>query len=152
MVMARSRSIVALRRRVKDARLRELFPFGARRIIVDAGRSYLLDDLHCVRPGCKCKQGVLELVDVEKAETSPDAEWTTARFDLRRKSWLHPHVDRPPSGEARELLAAVKSQHPDTLRWLAARQSLLRKVFRCSRQAVLGADATPGWRTQCAAL
>lgn len=129
-----------------------VFPFAGAITLEHAGRSFLVDDLYCVQPGCQCAEVLLAFcpVDPDKDSVAP---LHALFWDLRTGAWVDERTAAPPRGDAAELGLALAENRSDLAGVLEERRVILRRIYAASRQKLYrrpaAREVTPNRNDPC---
>ena len=125
----------------------EIFPYGHLSGVESGGSSWLVEDLYCVDPDCKCHEVVLTFIP-EGADRADEDKFPTVIYDYKRRK-LGRVLFGVPAGQGtfKDLVAKLREQHPTFDLTVENRHLKLRLLYmRClNERGGLPEDADDGF-------
>ena len=130
----------------------DVFPFARRIEFIHEQENWLMDDQYCCNPKCPCEEAVLLFFRLpEKSGREPLQSTLSVSYQYRggKVTRLEPEGDLRYSEHS--LLESLKKARADLNSLLAQRQSLLRRLCRCSlkRQTIHTPEPKIGRNDPC---
>ena len=86
---------------------RDIFPFSPEISVEWNGRTFMVDDLFCVRPKCPCRNTVLDILPNDKRQPGePLYNYPVVGYDYMTHAW---HIEES-GGEDEETISGVISE------------------------------------------
>jgi hypothetical protein len=105
--------------------------------VVAGGVEYVVLDLHCVKPGCRCTEALLSLLPVED-EGGPLESAGAVSINYGTRTWEPVENEQLPC-DAAEFRRIMESAFPDLYGKLHARHKRLRAIYaHCRKRAYMG--------------
>jgi len=90
----------------------DIFPYGHLSSVESGRSSWLVEDLYCVDPGCKCHEVVLIFIP-EGADPTDESKFPTVIYDYKRRKLGRVLIGLPAGqGTFKDLVAKLREQHP----------------------------------------
>ncbi len=112
----------------------DILPFAETMQVVAGGVEYVVLDMHCVKPGCRCTEALLSLLPVED-EGGPLKSAGAVSVDYAARTWA-PVEDEPLPCDVAAFKRTMESAFPDIYGKLHARHKRLRAIYaHCRKRA-----------------